>query len=92
MKSPKYITHYFTFGQEHMSSYFLPGPGKLCDYWVAVRLPKNHPQTHRQYFIEHFTKQYCFRPKQFAMEYNEFTFDRTWFKGELVCLTHIAED
>lgn len=84
------ITRYFAFGQDHMTSYPLPGPGVLPDFWVAVSLPPDHPVPHRTVFIEHFTSVYCPRPTQFAFEYGADRWDYSFFPGGELC--HINED
>ncbi len=72
-------THFFTFGQNHMSSYPLPtGGGRLADYWVAVESSENN---HREIFIDKFTSRYCPSPAQFSSEYTHETFKGSYFPG-----------
>lgn len=76
-------THYFTFGQSHMTNY--PLEGRLADYWVAVELPDGDQRSHRDVFISKFTTYYCPSPNQFALEYAEEDFQSGYFpNGELL--------
>ncbi len=77
---------HFTFGQDHMSNYPLPGGGRLADYWVTVELPNGSELSHRDVFIDRFTKYHCPRPMQFAMEYDDARFKPDYFPGGQLCL------
>ncbi len=77
-------THYFTFGQSHMANAAYPNGGRLADYWVAVEAEDDH----RSHFVDKFTSQFCPRPDQWAMEYDEDRFDPVYFPGgELARIT-----
>ncbi len=81
-------THYFTFGQEHSTSYPLAFGGRLADYYVAVELPENYHKGHREIFIEEFSCQYCPSLDQWGFEYAEDDFDKSYFPmGELLRIT-----
>lgn len=73
------VTHYFTFGQAHMTNYPLPNGGRLTDYWVEVELPSDYGESHREVFIREFTSVYCPRPEQFSMEYTKESFEPDYF-------------
>jgi len=76
---------YFTFGQDHMTSYPLSNGGKIADYWVTVSLMPGNWK-HREVFVEYFTSYHCPRPMQFAMEYSEKTFKPDYFPGGELCV------
>ena len=79
---------YFTFGHVHTADFPLPGPGKLCDYYVTVDLPEEHPESHRAVFIKFFTAPFCPSPIQFGFEYygkNEL--HEEFYLGELCRIT-----
>ena len=78
---------YFTFGQDHMTNYPLPRGGRICDYWVRVNLPRGSG-SHRQMFVERFTKYHCPHQSQWAFEYTEGEFKPEFFpRGELCVVT-----
>lgn len=80
------ITHHFTFGQAHMTSFPLPEGGRLADYWVSVTLPTTTEESHRAVFIREFMEKYCPNPAQFAFEYDDDKFERKWFPNGQLCL------
>jgi hypothetical protein len=81
------ITHYFTFGQNHMTNFPLPRGGRLADYWVAVEIQDediDDDYNHRYLFVQEFSSKYCPTPNQFAFEYTDETFKGGYFpNGEL---------
>ena len=79
---------YFTFGQIHTSTYPLPSPGyggKLSDYWVTVDLSAGGGNDHRALFMDNFTRHYCPRPLQFALEYSDANHKPEYFPGGELC-------
>lgn len=83
--SEKRAAAYFTFGQDHMTNYPLPGPGRLADFWVTVDLPEQMQGHARSIFIREFTERYCPRANQFAFQYEECTFKPEYFPGGELC-------
>ena len=81
------ISHYFTFGQGHMTNFPLPHGGRIAYYWVRVDLYEKCPMTHREIFISQFTTYYCPCPMQWAMEYDEEPSEAYFPKGELCVVT-----
>lgn len=76
---------YFTFGQDHMTSYPFPKAGRLADFWVTVDLPASHFEHHRAVFMREFTEKHCPRPTQFALEYEAADFKPEYFPGGELC-------
>lgn len=81
---------YFTFGQDHKTSYPLPAGGRLADFWVAVDLPERMQSHARAIFMREFTQRFCPRAIQFAFQYEECTFKPQYFPGGELC--RITED
>ena len=79
------VSHFFTFGQVHMTSFTLPIGGRLADYWVKVKLPADHRASHRAVFVELFTTRYCPSPDQFGFEYVGDDFAASYFPAGLLC-------
>jgi len=80
-----YETHYFTFGQNHMTNYPFPRPGRLADYIVKVTLPQNSPFDHRTIFIDKFMHYHCPSNSQFSMEYTAEGFRPEHFPAGILC-------
>lgn len=81
-----HIDHHFTFGQAHHARYFLHSGMRLADYWVTVRMEKDSGETHRDLFVRNFTKPYCPRPSQYALEYDDASLQPQYYPAGQLCV------
>lgn len=77
---------YFTFADNHTTTYPLPRGGNLADYYIEVDLPFGQ-YNHREVFIQTFTTPFCPNPMQFAVEYPPSRFVKDHYpKGSLALI------
>jgi hypothetical protein len=78
------VTHCFTFGSNQVCTH--PDmPTNLSDYWVAVELPDDYPEHHREVFMDEFSGPHMGGRTKFAFEYTEDKLMKGYFpRGELL--------
>lgn len=73
--------YYFTFGYNHRDK----AGNVMRDWWVRVKA--TGPEWARDKFIDQFTTKYMDNPARWSMQYDDNTFDPSWFpKGELLVI------
>lgn len=79
-------SHFFTFGQTHMTNYPLSRGGQIKDYWVEVEQPCDDTMSHRELFMATFGEHHLPHPNQWGFEYTEADFKPEFFPRGRLCL------